>query len=167
VPSSITLPVRLGLAAIAAALLLGPGAVGAASTTTTFNVSATVLTSCAVSASDLAFGNYDAASASDSLATSTITVTCSLLTPYTISLNSGLYASGSNRRLASGASRLGYEIYRDVGLTNIFGTVAASLGISGLGTGLAVPTTIYGKIPKTQAVAPGSYADQITVTVDY
>ena len=69
--------------------------------------------------------------------------------------------------MGSGAARLSYEIYRDVSMTNVFGTVAASLGVSGIGTGLSVPTTLYGKIPKTQAVVPGSYSDQITVTVDY
>jgi spore coat protein U-like protein len=150
------------------ALVLGAApAAWAASATGNFNVTATVQTSCAVSAADLAFGTYDAASATDTQATSTITVTCSLLTPYTVSLNGGSYASGSARRLGSGTARLGYEIYRDVGMTNIFGTVAATLGVSGIGTGLAVPTTIYGKIPKNQAVVPGSYSDQITVTVDY
>jgi spore coat protein U-like protein len=139
----------------------------AASATANFNVTATVATSCAVSAADLAFGTYDAAAATDALATTTISVTCSLLTPYTVSLNNGGYASGSTRRMGSGASRLTYEIYRDVGLTGIFGTAGASLGLTGLGTGFAVPNTVYGKIPKNQAVAPGSYADQITVTVDY
>ena len=158
----------LALALAGAAFLAGfAPAAHAASATTTFNVTATVQTSCSVSASDLAFGTYDAASLTDTLSTSTVTVTCSLLTPYTISLNSGTNASGSTRRLGSGAARLSYEIYRDVSMTNIFGTVAASLGVSAVGTGLSVPITLYGKIPKTQAVVPGSYSDQITVTVDY
>ncbi|SDP83494.1 Spore coat protein U (SCPU) domain-containing protein [Rhodoferax sp. OV413] len=141
--------------------------VQAASATANFNVTATVLTSCTVSATDLVFGTYDGGSASDTTTTSTISVNCSLLTPYTISLNSGTYASGAVRRMGSGTSRLTYEIYRDAGMTGIFGTVAAVLGVSGIGAGVAVPATIYGKIPKNQNVTPGSYADQITVTVDY
>ncbi len=165
---SVPPPSRAGLVlALAAGLLAGTHGAHAATATANFNVTATVQTSCAVSASDLAFGTYDAASTSDTLATSTVTVTCSLLTPYTISLNGGQYASGSTRRLGSGAARLTYEIYRDAGMTGVFGTVASLLGVSGVGTGLAVPTTLYGKLPKTQAVAPGSYADQITVTVEY
>jgi spore coat protein U-like protein len=147
--------------------LLLPASCLAASTTTTFNVTATVQTSCAVSAADLAFGNYDAASATDTTATSTVTVTCSLLTPYTISMDGGQYASGSTRRLGTGANRLTYEVYRDPTMTNVFGTVAATLGVTGVGTGFSAPTIIYGKIPKNQAVVPGSYSDQITVTVDY
>lgn len=156
---------RLSLAAVS--LSLASSLAVAASATASFNVTATVSTSCSVSAADLAFGSYDASSASDTVATSTISVTCSLLTPYSISLNNGSYASGSTRRLGSGASRLTYEIYRDVGMSGVFGTVAGLLGVSGIGTGFAVPTTIYGRIPKNQAVAPGSYSDQITVTVDY
>lgn len=155
----------IGLLALTA--MLPSPAVHAATSSTSFNVTATVQTACSVSAADLAFGNYDAASVSDTVASTTITVTCSLLTPYDISLDSGANANGSVRRLGSGASRLNYEIYRNALMTNIFGTVAATLGVSGVGTGLAVPTTIYGKIPKGQAVAPGSYTDQITVTVDY
>lgn len=139
----------------------------AASVSANFNVTATVATSCAVSASDLAFGSYDAAANTDALATSAISVTCSLLTPYAISLDNGTNASGATRRMGSGASRLTYEIFRDVGLTGIFGLATSSLGISGIGTGFAIPSVVYGKIPKNQAVAPGSYTDQITVTVDY
>jgi spore coat protein U-like protein len=156
----------LGLSVV---FLLGfsSGAVHAATATANFNVTALVGTSCSVSAADLAFGTYDPTAVTDATTTSTINVTCSLLTPYTISLNTGTFASGSARRMGSGASRLGYEIYRDAAQTGIFGTVAATLGVSGVGTGLAIPTTIYGKIPKNQVVTPGSYADQITVTVDY
>lgn len=165
-PAQTSVPRRFALA-MAALLLAASPAARAATATTTFNVSATVQTSCAVSAADLAFGTYDAASATDATATSTVTVTCSLLTPYTISLDTGTHAAGSTRRMGSGASRLSYEIYRDVTMSNIFGTVAASLGVSGIGTGAAVPTVIYGKIPKNQAVIPGSYSDQVTVTVDY
>ncbi|WP_394788043.1 spore coat U domain-containing protein [Rhodoferax sp.] len=148
-------------------IALSPKLTHAATATANFNVTATVATSCAVSATDLAFGTYSESTATDATTTSTISVNCTLLTPYTISLNSGNYASGSTRRMGSGTSRLTYEIYRDPAMTGIFGTVAALLGVSGVGTGLAIPNTIYGKIPKNQNVTPGSYLDQITVTVDY
>ena len=156
-----------GMLALAAGLSLLPQEAQAASVTANFNVTATVATSCSVSASDLAFGTYDGTSAVDATTTSTINVNCSLLTPYTIGLNDGSNAAGSVRRMGSGTSRLSYEIYRDPAMTGIFGTVAATLGVSGIGTGLAVPNIIYGKIPKNQNVTPGSYTDQVTVTVDY
>lgn len=140
---------------------------GAGQATGSFSVTATVSSSCSVSASNLSFGNYDPASASDTVASSTISVTCSLLTPYTISLNDGTFASGGTRQMGSGASRLSYQLYRDVGLTGVFGLASSLLGVSGIGTGAAAATVVYGKIPKNQTVAPGSYSDEITVTVDY
>ena len=154
-------------AAIVLAFGLSPQQAGAASATASFNVTVTVLTSCAVSAADLAFGTYDAATATDHTGNTTISVTCSLLTPYTLSMNTGSNAQGSTRRMGSGTARLAYEVYRDAAMTNVFGTAAAAAGISGVGTGFAVPTTIYGKIPKNQAVVAGNYADALTVTIDY
>jgi spore coat protein U-like protein len=151
----------------ALALEAAPRNAHAASTTTTFNVTATVSTSCAVSASDLAFGNYDPGSAVDALSTSTISVTCSLGTAYTISLDNGTHSAGATRRMGSGASRLTYQMYRDVGLSGVFGLAASALGVSGIGTGIGVPTLLYGKIAAGQVVPPGSYADQVTVTIDY
>lgn len=161
-----TLSMPLWIAA-ACLSLAAPGTAHAASATTTFNVTATVIDSCAVSASDLAFGTYDPASATDKTGTSTVSVTCSLGTLYTVSLNNGTHASGSTRRLAAGASRLTYQVYKDVAATQIFGSIADTLGLSGTGTGVAIPSVIYGVIPKTQNVASGSYSDQITVTIDY
>ncbi len=154
--------------ALTTALTLGVALpAGAASTSTTFNVTATVLNSCAVAATDLAFGNYDPASATDKTGTSTITVTCTLGTPFDMGLNNGNNASGSTRRMASGAARLTYQIYKDVGATQILGSVAASLGVSGVGTGAGLPTLIHGVIPKAQNVGAGAYSDVITVSVDY
>lgn len=160
------LPVAMPLV-VATVVALAPAAAVAASASTTFSVTATVVDACSVSATNLAFGAYDPAATTDKTATSTISVQCSLGTAYTISLDNGGNASGSTRRMASGANRLSYEMYRDVGNSLIFGTVANLLGVSGVGTGVAVPTTVYGVIPKSQSVGTGSYADQITVTIEY
>jgi spore coat protein U-like protein len=158
-------PTLLQSAVLLAAIACGSA--HAASATATFNVTAAVLDSCAVTASDLAFGVYDPTSASNKSGASTINVTCSLGTLYTISLNNGTHASGTTRRMAAGTNRLTYQVYRDVGATQIFGAVADALGVSGIGTGIAVPSVVYGVIPKAQNVGSGVYSDQITVTVDY
>lgn len=139
----------------------------AASTTANFNVTANVVDACAVTASNLAFGTYDPSSVVDKTGTSSVSVTCTLGTLYTVSLNNGANASGSTRRMAAGSTYLSYQLYKDALASQIFGTVANSLGASGVGTGAAVPSTIYGVIPKTQNVGSASYSDQITVTVDY
>lgn len=150
-----------------AAVLMGTNPASAATATTTFNVTATVVASCSTSASDMAFGTYNPNAVTDKTGTSTISVNCSLGTPYTVSLNSGMNVSSGARRMADGASFLTYEVYQDIAATLVFGSVADLLGVSGIGTGLSVPSTIYGVIPKAQNVSPGSYTDQITVTVDY
>lgn len=138
----------------------------AVTATTTFNVTATVVASCAATATDLAFGTYDPAAASDKTATSTISVNCSLSTPYTISLNNGSNFS-TTRQMAAGASRLGYQLYRNIGVTQIFGAVANLQSAVGTGTGALQSVTVYGVIPNTQNVAPGSYSDLITLSIDY
>ena len=60
-----------------------------------------------------------------------------------------------------------YALYRDVASTLGFGTLANLLHASGIGTGVAVPINVYGVISNGQNLPSGSYADQITVTVDY
>ncbi len=155
------------LPAFAAVLLAAAPMVRAATTTTTFNVTATVLNSCSVTATDLAFGTYDPASVTDKQGASTITVTCTLGTAYDLGLNNGTNASGSTRRMASGSSRLNYQVYKDAGATQVLGAVANALGVTGVGTGVGVPTLIYGVIPKAQNVNAGAYSDVITVSVDY
>jgi spore coat protein U-like protein len=150
-------PKRAGCAALLA--LAAGNSANAASATTTFNITATVVDSCAVTASDLAFGTYDPTSVTDKSGASTINVTCSLGTLYTISLDNGTHASGSTRRMAAGASRLTYQAYKDAGGTQIFGSVLNSLGVSGVGTGVPIPALVYGVIPKSQNVGAGSYSD--------
>ena len=159
----------LSLAMAASASLAGllPAQAGAATTSTSFSVTATVATACTATASNLAFGAYDSGNPAGATASSAVNVTCSLGAPYTISLDNGTYASGAVRRLGSGTSRLNYEIYRDVGLTGVFGLASSLLGVSGVGTGVSIPTQVFGRIATGQSVAPGNYTDQITVTIDY
>lgn len=162
------LSLSTGLRAATAALLAAPlMSAQAASVSASFSVTASVVDACSVSATDLAFGEYDSSALLDKTATSTISVRCSLGTPYQIGLDGGTYASGATRRMASGANRLNYEMYRDPARSLIFGTIANLLGVSGIGTGLTMPTTIYGTNPAGQVVSIGSYSDQVMVTVEY
>ena len=64
----------------------------AASATTTFPVTASVIDSCTVAATPLAFGNYNGITALVLDATATITPTCTLGTAYTMTLDAGLGA---------------------------------------------------------------------------
>lgn len=157
-----------------ALLATGTSIVSAATVTTSFAVSATVLSSCAVSATNLAFGSYDPNSASDNDATSTVTVTCTLLTPYHVQLNEGLNSVGGSvtarRMLGPGASDyLNYALYRDASRTLNWGKTDDTDTVDGVGTGILQPAnhTVYGRITKNQDVNTGAYSDTITVTVSY
>ena len=134
--------------------------------TTTFGVSATVLKDCIVSATALGFGNYTGAV---NTANSTITVTCTNSTTYTVGLGPGLAtgATVTTRQMQNGTYLLNYGLYSNSGLTTNWGNTALTNWVSGTGNGAAQPLTVYGQIPAAQYVTPGSYADTIAVTVTY
>jgi len=152
-------------------LLLDGQAVQAATDTTTFQVTATVTESCNVTATNLAFGNYDP-SAADNEKTSTITVTCTKGTDYDIGLDQGT-ASGATvttRQMADTVSSdlLNYSLFSDASRTVNWGnTVGTDTVNVGSATGAAENHTVYGRIPTGQYVTAGSYSDTITVTVTY
>src|ERR1700759_3261879 len=93
--------------------MTGPALAPPQTVTTTFNVTATVLNNCAVSASDLAFGNYSAGSATPVTANTSISVTCAPLLPYTVSLEGGSPPSlRGARAMTDGSSHnLNYSLY--------------------------------------------------------
>lgn len=151
---------------------LACGAADAATTSTTFSVNATVLASCAISATNLNFGNYDPGSATPDDATSTVSVQCSTGTSYAVSLDAGT-TSGStltSRNMSDGiASTLNYQLYTDAAHTTVWGDGSGStLTNSGVGTGSSSQDyTVYGRVPISQFVTSGAYSDTITATVSY
>jgi spore coat protein U-like protein len=148
-----------GLLAMALLALTQPAS--AATATTTFAVTATVVATCSVTATSLAFGNY---TGDVNPATSTVSVTCTNSTPYTLSLSAGAAtgATVTNRSMTAGGVLLGYGLFSDSGHTTNFDTTASITA-----NGLAQPVTVYGQIPAGEYVAPGSYSDTITATVTY
>lgn len=156
---------------IAAAGLLFANSALADTATTTFQVTATVADSCLVSATDLNFGAYDSVAATALDGTSTITVTCTAETAYTIGLDAGSGTPAATTRAMTGAStQLDYELYTDSGRTSVWGDIGGTTGTtvaqSAL-TGGPLDYTVYGQIPALQYVPAANYADTITVTVDY
>ena len=80
----------------------------AATATTNFPVTATVIDSCTVSASPFAFGNYDGLSMSNLDASGAIAATCTFGTPYSVALDAGLgtAATMSIRKLKIGRAHV-------------------------------------------------------------
>jgi spore coat protein U-like protein len=154
----------------AAALVAMPAAGIAATATTTFQVTATVISVCTVSATDLAFGNYDASAGAPNDNSSTVNVTCSNGSPYTVALDAGT-GSGATvavRRMSNGGDTLDYSMYTTAARVTVWGDGTAGTSTqAGTGNGAAQAFTVYGRIPTGQFVTAGSYADTVTATVTY
>jgi len=139
----------------------------AATSTTTFDVTATIIASCTIAATNLTFGNYDPLSATDLDATSTISVTCSNAAPYDVRLNGGASGSTAARTMLNGANTLNYQMYSDSGRTTVWGNTAPT-GVSGTGIGSNQDITVYGRVANGQTTPPvGAYMDTITATITY
>jgi spore coat protein U-like protein len=161
----------LRIAGLLAAGLLSWAAPAAALTTqtATFNVTATVLDNCAVSAGPLAFGNYSASSGAPAVASSSISVTCTSGLHYTVALDGGTTTQlPGARAMTDGTHNLGYGLYTSSGYSSIWGdATAGTVTQTGIGNGAAQPLTVFGRIPASQFVASGSYTDTVTVSVSY
>jgi spore coat protein U-like protein len=167
------------------ALLLMLGTLGAPLTqaftsTGNMDVSATIETACAVSASPMAFGVVQPGVVKD--AEATITAVCTSGTTYTLDLGDGLNhittggTGGQYRRqMASAASRLPYIIYIDATrATPIDASAAGTLAYNNLltstvGNGLEQAVTIYGRVVGAESLAkiPGVYGDTVVVTIAF
>ena len=135
-----------------------------------FTVTAAVQTECTVSTAPLNFGAYDPVSANAVAprdTTGTVNVYCTAGTFVTVTLDNGLWASGTNRRLKA-VSFLTYEIYKDAARSVIWNVANTNTGTS---TSNVIPInggfTAYGRIFAGQDVPAGSYSDTILVTVNY
>ncbi|MGD0096275.1 MAG: spore coat protein U domain-containing protein [Terracidiphilus sp.] len=139
----------------------------AATATTTFNVTATVNSNCTVSAGALGFGAYSGAAIN---ASSTISVTCTNSTPYTVGLNQGLTTGATVTTRQMGitqpAGGLNYSLLTGSYTGTNWGNTTGSW-VAGTGNGALQPLTVYGVLPAGQFVTPGSYTDTIQVTVSY
>lgn len=153
-----------------AALALTPCLAQAATATTTFPVSTTVLTACVVTALPLSFTSYNPTSTSDTDSTTTMAVICTAGTPYTVALSKGTNGSAVNARkmiLTAGSDLLDYQLFSNAGRTANWGTTDGSDTIVGAATGIAQTVTIYGRIPAGATVPAGVYTDTVTVSINY
>ncbi|MCF4165008.1 spore coat protein U domain-containing protein [Zavarzinia compransoris] len=150
------------------------GALAADYNAGSFEVTATVSDSCAVTLNDLDFGAYDAGS--NKTGSTTLEITCTTGTAYQVGADKGANgADTSNRemKLTTGTDLLGYTLTIGTNGGSHLGsnwgddTAGGSDTIDGTGTGAAVTVTIDGDIPASQYVTAGSYSDTVNVTVAY
>jgi spore coat protein U-like protein len=136
--------------------------------TVQFNVSATVLKACTVSATPLAFGGYSGVLLSS---TATISTTCTLGTAYSVGLDAGRSsgATVTNRAMTGPSpSLMRYNLFRDAGYSSNWGNTPGADTVAGTGSGVVQYLTVFGQVPAAQPnLKAGSYNDTVTVTVTY
>jgi spore coat protein U-like protein len=145
----------------------------AATATTSFAVTSTVVNSCIVAALPLAFPTYVPTTATATTGSTTLNVTCTSGAPFTVSFSNGSgtgadATAGASGRMMTGPSsaQLMYNLYQDASYTQAWGSSGAYL-MAGSGTGLPGTMTVYGRIPASQTAAAGAYTDTINVTLTF
>jgi len=141
---------------------------GARTASTSTTATATVLSSCNVSATNLNFGTASVLSANVD-ATSTMSVQCSNALPYTVALNGGNSGAVNPtlRKMANGPAQITYGLYRDAIRSLPWGSTTGTNTASGTGNGLVQTLTVFGRVPTQTTPAPGLYQDTIVVTLTY
>lgn len=153
----------------ASCLAGGPTGGATASGALPFTATATVPTACrAVATTDLDFGSASGVITGSIDQTSTISLTCTGGTAWSIGLDNGQHAMGGVRRMRAGllGGTLDYALYRDPSRSLRWGATPNVDTQTGTGNGLPQAVTVYGRVPP-QSAGAGSYSDVIVVTVTY
>jgi spore coat protein U-like protein len=159
------------LAALLALAAMSPDA-GAATATSSFTVTGSVVANCTIGTTGISF-TYDPVAAnasSNALATGTVTIACTKGSAPSIGLDNGLHAglgsAGARAmRLGATANYLGYDIYWP-GTTTLW-TTAAPYVPSAPPSKAARTFNMDGAAIAGQDVAVGSYTDTVTATVNF
>jgi spore coat protein U-like protein len=144
--------------------------VQAGSNTSRLEVSAVVVADCRIVTSDLAFADYDPLlhHATQQLdAAAQMTMVCTRGAQAAIVIDGGRHSTGSNRALTGGTQRVSYQLYRDEGRTQVWGSEGSGLQFVSNGVARPEQVTVYGRIPPGQEVQSGVYTDVVTATVDF
>lgn len=161
------------VAPVAAGIMLAvAGAAQAESKNASFTVSATVAKACTIDANNMDMGTWSGTGNLDG--TTTVTVKCTNGTSYNVALDNGTNGtSTADRKLGDGAERLSYNLYRDSGRTQVWGSTIGTDTVSGSGNGMATANErnidVFARIAQADLLAakPGTYTDSVTATITY
>ena len=145
-----------------------------------FTVQASVSNNCTISSTGINFGSYDpitanSATGADAYANGTVTVRCTRgAAGVWIGLDAGsnsASASGTTRAMSAGGGNfLSYDLYLadpNPAPGAVWGNTAATGMSYSPASSAATNLTVYGRTPKGQDAAAGSYSDTITATINY
>lgn len=140
--------------------------------------------SCNVAVSDVTFGVYDVFNVLPTDGSGAVSVTCTddgapggLNVDVSIALSpSATSGTTANRQMEriGGTERLNYNLFRDVGYSQIWGNTAGvddflihNVKVPKKGSiTVTPPITIYGRISPAQDVPAGSYTDSVALTIN-
>ncbi len=152
--------------AFAGTALLAPAS---AQVSDTFDVTANVVTGCAITANDLDFGDYSAVALLPNDATATIQVNCSLGAVFEIALDTGSNGGDyTGRLMTNGVDDLTYNLYLDALRLTVWGDdTGATEDVTGVSLGLPINYTVYGRVAAGQNISTGAYSDTVTATITF
>ena len=118
----------------------------------------------------LAFGSYDVLSGSPDDISGSITYKCLVSLTITIDISTGSSMTYAARTMTrAGGGTLSYNLFADVGRTQVWGNGAGGTfhygPFIGVLVDLAIP--VFGRIPARQDAMVGSYSDIVVVTLNY
>lgn len=165
-------------------LALASGSIAqTAPTTGVLQVTARVESGCRVTGqaqvSGVEFGEMDFAThpslfrqpltAQAQLAANAVQLQCVGVTSAYVTIDGGLHAHGHQRRLASGAQYVPYELFFDsAGLEPFAIDTPRGVPISASGAMAIIELPVYGRVPPAiDSYSPGHYQDRVQVTVSW
>jgi len=133
-----------------------------------FNVYATVINNCNITASNINFATAGLLNSALN-ATGTITAQCTYGDAYRIALSSGASGNVAARQLQRpGGDVVNYQLYVDASHITAWGDGTQGTATpTGVGNGDRQAFTVYGQIPAQTTPKPGSYSDVITATISF
>jgi spore coat protein U-like protein len=142
------------------------------SNTGQLTVTASVAAVCLIGNATLAFGAYNPTSGTTVAATTNVTLTCTLSTPFGIGMSAGngtgaTVTARAMQLTTSASTSLGYGLYQDSAHTINWTNATNSYTATSSGTSLTNTVPIYGLIPASEAAPVGSYTDTVVMTVNF
>lgn len=161
---------------IAAVSVMAASSAGAASTTTNVGVTTNVIANCNVTATPIAFGNYDALAVAPTTAVGTLVLTCTQGTAPSVAISLGGNSNLGVRRMTDGANFLPYSVFQPASNAANATCTGASVDYPDTVPGFALVAApslaartfnLCGQIASGQSVPVGAYSDTVVATITF
>lgn len=159
-----------------AATVVGFSTLATAGTqTSNMGVTATVVSSCTISAGTLAFPNYDAVTGTQVDGQAALSVSCSKGAITNITLGQGANPALLSTDIlplrqmknTTTTDMLGYSLYSNSLRTTVWGNTALTGVVYVPASASPTNVNVYGRITALQDVPAGSYADTVVATISF